>query len=337
MRNLLYGIGAVIVLLIVIGLALPPGSRVEETTKINASAATVFAQLNDFRRYSLWSPLVEVDPGVQILYSGARRGVGSTMTWNGAVAGSGTQTITASKPFERVDIVMNRGEPGEAKTWFDLAEEAGVTTVSWGFETDYGLNIPGRYLAPIFGGIVSREYQAGLERLRELAEGLPATDFSDLKLEHIIVDATEIAYVRTTSAAAPGAISEAMGESYFEILNFIDEHALEDAGAPLSIIRTYSGSELVFDAAIPVRNVADSTPREGPTVRLGFTYAGPVLRTTHVGSYRTLSETHRKIAAYLAAHGMDRSGPAWESYVSDPGSVAEDALMTEVFYPIELD
>jgi hypothetical protein len=251
-RKLLYGIGAVIVLLIVIGLALPRSSRVEVTTSINASAATVFAQVNDFRRYSLWAPLVDMDPNVQVLYSGERRGVGSTMTWNGPVAGSGTQTITASKPFERVNIVMNQGESGEAQTWFALAEDTGVTIVSWGFETDYGINILGRYFAPFFSGIVEREYQTGLVSLKELAEGLPAADFSDLQIEQLVVDATEIAYIRTTSGAAPGAISDAMGKSYFEILNFIDEHGLEDAGAPLSIIRTYSGSELVFDVLVAI-------------------------------------------------------------------------------------
>jgi len=337
MRKLLYGIVVVIVLLIVIGFALPQNGRVEVATKINANAATVFAQLNDFRRFSLWAPLLDIDPNVQVLYSGEHRGVGSTMTWSGTVAGSGTQTITASDPFERIDIVMNRGESAEANTWFVLTEDAGVTTVSWGFETNYGLNILGRYFAPLFSGVVAREYRSGLDRLKELAEGLPAANFSDLEIEQLTVEATEIAYIRTTSAAEPGAMSDAMGKSYFEILNFIDEHGLEDAGAPLSIIRNYSGSELVFDAAIPVQNVAESTPREGPAVKLGSTYDGPVLRIKHVGSYRTLGETHGKIASYLAAHGVARNGPAWESYVSDPGSVAATELITIVYYPIILE
>ena len=128
-----------------------------------------------------------------------------------------------------------------------------------------------------------------------------------------------------------------MGKAFFAILTFIDEQGLQDAGAPLSIIRTFSGSELVFDAAIPVRGTAETTPRDEPEVKLGFTYEGPVFRVRHTGSYRALTETHRKIAAYLAAHGLRRNGPAWESYVSDPGSVAEDKLITLVFYPTSPD
>ncbi len=336
-RKLLYGIAALIVVSIVIGFVLPSKSRVQVSTSIDAPAATVFAQLNDFRRFALWAPLLEIDPNVRVLYSGSRRGLGSTMTWNGAITGSGTQTIVNSIPFEQVDIVLNRGEPGEAFSRFDLAEDAGVTTVSWSFETDYGLNIVGRYFAPLFSRVVARDYQAGLDKLKQLSESLPAIDFSDLQIELIVVEAIEIAFRRTTSAADAGSIADAMGKAYFAILTFIDQQGLQDAGAPLSIIRTFSGSELVFDAAIPVRGTAESTPRDEPEVKLGFTYEGPVFRVKHTGSYRALTETHRKIAAYLAAHGLRRNGPAWESYVSDPGSVAEDELITLVFYPISPD
>ena len=48
----------------------------------------------------------------------------------------------------------------------------------------------------------------------------------------------------------------------------------------------------------------------------------------------TLGATHRKIAAYLAALGIERAGDAWESYVSDPTKVPESELLTYVYYPI---
>jgi len=54
----------------------------------------------------------------------------------------------------------------------------------------------------------------------------------------------------------------------------------------------------------------------------------------HIGSYRELATTHRKISAYLAATGIERNGPAWESYVSDPGKVPEAELLTYVYYPV---
>lgn len=335
MQKLLYGVGALIALLIVIGFALPRSHRIEVSTKIDAHPATVFALLNDFRRHALWSPLVETDPDVRMRYSGNRTGVGATMTWDGAVAGSGTQTIVESTPYKTLVIVLSPGEPGEAMSSFELVASAGATIVTWGFETDYGMNIVGRFFASMLGSIVARDYQVGLENLKDLAESLPTTDFSDLEIEHIVVEATEIAYLAAKSRPGPAAMSEAMGEAYFQILNFIDAQKLEVNGSPLSIIRTFSGAELVFDAAIPVRGVTESTARDGTTVKIGFTYEGAVIRVKHIGSYRQLTGTHRKISAYLAAHGIERNGAAWESYVSDPGDVPERDLMTYVYYPIK--
>jgi effector-binding domain-containing protein len=69
-------------------------------------------------------------------------------------------------------------------------------------------------------------------------------------------------------------------------------------------------------------------------VKIGETYAGNVIRVRHAGSYQSLGATHLKIAAYLAALGIERAGDAWESYVSDPTKVSESELLTYVYYPI---
>ena len=336
-QKLIYGIGAFFALLIIIGFALPRTHQIEVRTEIDAHQATVFALVNDFRRSSLWSPLTDTDPNARFLYSGANRGEGATVIWDGAIIGSGRQVITESRAHDYVEITINPGESGAARSWFQLTPGIGTTIVTWGFEADYGLNIVGRYFASMLGGVVARDYQAGLNALKELAESLPAADFSNIDIEHIVVEANDIALLSTTSRPEPAAISEALGQAYFQILTFIDNHGLSDAGAPLSITRSFSGAELSFDAAIPVRGVSDDTPRSGGGVTVGQTYGGPVIRVRHNGSYKLLTTTHRKISAYLAALGIERNGAAWESYVSDPGKVPEDELLTYVYYPIKVE
>ena len=334
MQKVLYGVGAVIALLIAIGLMLPAKSRVEVDIEIDAYPATVFAQVNDFRRHALWSQLAEADPNARFIYSGSSRGEGAVMTWDGAIIGSGTQTIVASRPHEHVGIVLSPGEAGEARSWFDLRPGTGTTHVTWGFEADYGMNLVGRYFASLLGGVIARDYEKGLANLKVLAESLPRVDFGDLEVEHLVVEATDIAFLPATSQPEPGAIAEAMGHAYFEILNFIDEQGLKEDGAPMSITRTFSGAALLFDAAIPVRGADGVEAGDGPGVRLGKSYAGPVIRVKHIGSYRELAMTHRRISAYLAATGIERNGAAWESYVSDPGKVPESELLTYVYYPV---
>ena len=102
-------------------------------------------------------------------------------------------------------------------------------------------------------------------------------------------------------------------------------------------MRGFAGSQLRFDAAIPVRGVTDAKPGDRAIVKLGETYSGPAIRVRHVGSYRQLGATHRKIAAYIAALGLERNGDAWETYVSDPTRVPEARLLTDVYYPVRSD
>ncbi len=334
MQKLIYGIGATLTLLIIIGFALPRTNQVSTSIEIDAHPATVFALVNDFRRVSLWSPWADTDPNARFLYSGANRGVGAVVTWDGAIIGSGNQVITESRPYEYLAIDINPGESGAARSWFELAPGVGTTIITWSFEADYGMNIVGRYFASMLGAVVARDYHDGLAALKEFAESLPAADFSDTEIEHIVVEAMDIAYLSTTSRPEPAAISAALGKAYFLILSFMDENQLSDAGAPLSITRRFNGSELVFDAAIPVRGVTEATPLDGAGVRVTRSYAGPVIRVRHTGSYKSLTETHRKISAYLAALGIERDGAPWESYVSDPAKVPEEDLLTYVYYPI---
>ena len=330
----MYVIGALVAVLIVVGLLLPRHSRVEVSTLVDAPPATVFALVNDFRRVDLWLPRTATDPNARVTFSGPNRGVGATVTWDGIVAGGGTQTIVESRANEHVATTINPGEPGEARTWFDIGREDGRTRVTWGFAHDHGLNLVGRYFAVLLSGVVKREYDSGISALKDLAESLPRTDFGDLDVEHLVVEAVQIAYLPTTSLPEPAAISEAMGKAYFEILSFIDAHGLAEAGAPLSIMRGFEGSELRFDAAIPVRGVTAETPRDGAAVRLGSTYSGPAIRIRHAGSYRQLGTTHRKIAAYFAALVLERNGDAWEIYGKDPTTVPEAGLLTDIYYPV---
>jgi effector-binding domain-containing protein/uncharacterized protein YndB with AHSA1/START domain len=319
---------------IVIGIVLPSRPRVERAILIDTHAATVFALLNDFRQVSKWSPTLGGDPNAHIDISGPPRGVGASIYWDGRIIGRGRQTIVESVPYERITVRLEPGDQAPATVTFTLSSEEGMTRVGWVRESDYGFNLVDRYFGLLQGSVITTEQEEGLARLKELAENLPHGDFSDIEIEQIVVEASDIAYLRTTSVPEATAISEAMGEAYFSVLNFIDKYGLDEAGAPLSITRTFSGSELVFDAAIPVRGLTEATPRTSEAVKIGKTYAGPVIRVKHIGPYRTLGRTHDKIAAYLAALGIKRNGDAWESYISDPVRTDEADLLTYVYYPI---
>jgi effector-binding domain-containing protein/uncharacterized protein YndB with AHSA1/START domain len=337
LSKFIYSIGVLILALAVIGLFLPSRTNVERGITIDASPATVFALLNDFHQVNKWSHWLEDDPNARFDFFGPRRGVGATFAWDGNIVGKGRQTIRESAPFERIVYELKFDDQDTATTVFELSEVDEGTLLVWTFNMDFGFNLVSRYIGLIIGGVIAENNEKGLASLKSMAEGLPRADFSNVEIEHIVVKATDIAFQPTSSVPEATAISDAMGKAYFDILVFIDENKLQEAGAPISISRAFSGSEIRFDAAIPVRGVNGDPPRSSSSVKLGKTYEGPVIRAKHIGSYRALGGTHDKIAAYLAALGIERNGDAWESYVSDPTRTDESELLTYVYYPIVVE
>ncbi len=256
------------------------------------------------------------------------------MQWDGKRLGQGGQTIVESVSNRRViaQLELDQGQP--FRSTFEIATTDAGSLVRWTCDRRFGINLVARYRGLFLESGTGKEMERGLENIRTLVESLPRADWTDIEIERLEVAPQAIAFLTETSAPNAAAISEAMGEAYFRILGFIDQHGLQEAGPPLSISRRFSGSEFVFDAAIPVRGVSDETPQSATGVQLGVTYDGPAIRGRHIGSYLDLSRTHEKIAAYLAAHGISRAGDAWESYVSDPTRTPESQLVTDIYYPV---
>ncbi|HNP37445.1 MAG TPA: SRPBCC family protein [Woeseiaceae bacterium] len=334
MHKVFYATGGLFAALLLLGLIIPRHGSFVVAGDVDANPATVFALLNDPRRKRLWLHDSEIDPNARVRYSGPQRGAGATISWDGAIAGSGTETITESRPYEFVATVINAGESSESHTWYELTDTDSGTHIDWGFSHDYGFNLVGRYMSLLLTGVMRQNYEKSLENLKILAESLPTADFAGLDIERLVVEPMQIAYKSIHALPEPAKMSAALGSAYFEIMNFMDANNLQLAGAPLSIARSFTGAKLNFDAGIPVSGTGAGTPDNQSGIRLGQTYGGEVLRVKHTGSYRQLNDTHRRIAAYLAALGIERSGDSWESYVSDPSKVEESKLLTYVYYPI---
>lgn len=329
-------LGLLIIILVTaaIGVFLPSRTSVERHISIMAPIATVFSLTNDLYQQQKWSPWPEQDPNAQFNFSGPRRGLGATLAWDGEIIGQGKQTIVESTPYSRLVNHIDFGRGAPAVATIELASDGLETTVQWSLQMDFGRNLLARYFGLFSEKLVGRDYEKGLQNLKAMAESLPQADFANLEIKEIMVEAEHIAYLPTASLPQAAVISDAMGKSFFKILGFIDRFDLQPSGPPISISRSFSGGELLFDVAIPIADNNLEDIKDDSGVQLGATYAGPALRARHVGPYRQLAATHAKIAAYIAALGIERNGDAWETYVSDPTQTEEDELITFVFYPV---
>lgn len=337
LKRLAIAVVFIIVAILVIGFLLPRTRHVERSVMIDAPAGVVFAQVNGFRHFNDWSPFVAVMPDATSTFEGPDFGVGAKMSWE--VAGPnpevGSQTIVASTPYQRVDVELDLGRQGKAQSAFLLQPEDQGTRVTWTFDTDFGLDIPGRYRGLLLDRKLGPLYAQGLSNLKRRAEALPKVDWSDLEIGITVVPSTTIAYATGDSSTNPTDISAAMAATYGLVLGFVSTNGLQIAGPPLAITNYWDERGFGFDAGIPVSGTPIRGAGPDSPVRMGETYGGRVVRAVHTGSYNDLENTSAKIEAYIVAHSLEKNGRPWDVFVSDPGNVPENELVTEMYYPVK--
>lgn len=55
----------------------------------------------------------------------------------------------------------------------------------------------------------------------------------------------------------------------------------------------------------------------------------------HKGEYGKLPETYTRLGAWIDSNGYSIAAPPYEIYLNDPGEVAPDQLLTEIYFPIK--
>jgi effector-binding domain-containing protein len=336
-KVVLLGIVGLCVVLCGVAYLLPQQCHVERSTMIAAPPATVFTLVNGYKRFNEWSPWAEMDPNAAYTYSGPATGVGAKLAWKGnpKTVGEGSQTITASKPYTSVSVDLDFGPQGIAKAAYSLTPTTIGTRVTWGLDTDLGMNPVSRWFGLMMDGMLGKDFEKGLANLKTLAESLPKHDFAGLDVEMIDAAPVRIAYVSSSAPKDEAAIGQAMGAAYGKIGAAMRQWKVQQAGAPISINKSWGDAGLEFDAAIPISAAPEPAPAPDSPVQVKETYAGKALKVVHKGAYSGMEATYDKLFAYAEASGLEQNGPPWDQYVTDPGSTPEPELLTYIYLPVK--
>jgi hypothetical protein len=171
-KRILAAIVFVAALLVFVAYLLPRHATVSRSIEIDVPPAVVYPLVSDLRRANEWSPWLEIDPDVEITFTGPADGVGQTMNWrsDNPNVGSGSQSITTLEPDSKVETALDFGEEGMAAASFELEPEGAATKVTWGFSTDLGFNPIARYFGLMFNKWIGADYEKGLAKLKTVAE-----------------------------------------------------------------------------------------------------------------------------------------------------------------------
>jgi len=347
LKKLFIVLTALIVVLVIAGQFLDTELKVERSTSISASKLAVFGTLSNLEKFNTFSPWHELDPNTQYTYGDLRSGVGASMKWvsDNPDVGTGEQRIVNIIGAERVELELEfDGWDGISKSWYQLDDVPNGTQVTWGYSGDVSKPFFIRFLAPMIQGQLETQYDEGLAKLKRLHESKPQgmspiavrskANPPDISREH--VDAQTIVFTQGSSSFETGDIANNLSTAYQNLMRFVNINAITVTGNPLALDTEKSKppTQYVFEAALPV---AADTPTFLTTDTIGVkqTYAGSVIKAIHTGSYQHLANSYASIEAYIKQEQLTKIGPRWEHYISDPGSVAEEDLITHIYVPIE--
>ncbi len=151
----------------------PDTFRVERKTTIAAPPEKVFAMIEDFHRWSEWSPWEKLDPGMTRTYGGSAKGVGATYAWSGNDdVGQGKMEVIEAVPASKLTFKLDFLKPFEAHNTgeFVLTPKDGGTEVTWSM---YG---PSPYISKLMDTVmnmdkmIGKDFEKGLANMKAAAE-----------------------------------------------------------------------------------------------------------------------------------------------------------------------
>lgn len=176
LKRILLVIAIILLVVTAIGLILPSHVHVERSITINQPQERVFSYVNNIKSWNEWSPWFELDTTASYTQAGPPSGVGAKLSWvsTNKDVGRGSMTYTEVNPPSLIKQDLNFMEEGVAQGIYTFSPEGSGTKVTWAFEFDTGFNPLLRILGKFMDGMVGKDFEKGLSKLKTILEAMPA-------------------------------------------------------------------------------------------------------------------------------------------------------------------
>lgn len=324
-------IGIILLVVIVVGLVasliMPKKVEAEATVMINASPETVWPLMSSLRAANEWSPWADLDTAATVEFSGEPGTVGEKQMWEGSGdMGKGEMEIAAIDPMKRVETNLHFMEPrdGKANAWLTMEPEGEGTKVSWGFSMD--APVPFNLLMTLGGmkGAIKKEYQKGLNKLKDMAEkkaAMPDNEIDGYTIEEGTVDAkTYLAIRKTVGWDEIGNMFQigmpALGAE-------LEKQKLQMVGAPSGIYWSWDEENKQTDMAVAMPIAAQANG--GGEMSVITLPASNVIMSDYYGSYEEMEPIYTAMDMYVKQHMLEQGEVVVEEYLTDPMSEPDTA------------
>lgn len=315
LKNILFIIVGLVVLISAAGFLLPRHSHVERSIVIDAPASAIYQILISPRAFNTWSPWMEMDTAMEVSYFGPATGVGAGFTWNSVDGGLGTGRWAISSVEENakvvIDLVFGEMDPSIATT--QLEDVQGGTKVTWTLDSDLGAGPYGRYFGLMMEPFVGSDFEKGLANLKRIIKERPTWRID--RIEESAAAPFHMLSVRETIQAEQ--IGEMLARNYAAIVRYMNERNLDVTSPPFAVYHAWpvdGKGPADVEAAIPI-----ARKDAGTTAIRGSEFAGGMIVTAYYyGPYEQSEQAHIALTSWAQEHGKILGPSPWEVYVTDP-------------------
>lgn len=310
--------------------SIPAELKVERSREINAPASKVYSEVVDLTTWKNWSYWDLMDSTNVVTYEGTPGAVGSSYSWKGDLTKEGTFEISGLEENKKMDYSIVFNGQGGGTGAFAFSENAGVTSVSYSFEMEFGFW--DRITSYFMDGIMGMALDTSLVNLKSIIESMPAEDAGNASFE--LMENTPIAYYAVTNEIPISEMnSEFFASGFAEVGQYLGKDAANVTGAPFALYHVWDTENGItkVSLALPVNSELEGNER----VVKGMTHEGTVLKAVHMGDYEGTGNVHMAIESHVNSNGLQIVGSPWEVYITDPGSEPDTAKwVTEIYYPV---
>lgn len=265
----------VFILAVIVGLFLPSHARIERSIEVSHNPQHIYDVLENFRRFPdyVGGELQAQDPSVKFTLSGPAYGTGAAIAWDGNQAIGDGKLVNKSGQMDiagnsTVTWDLTNDWRGENKVFtLQVQPRSGqrVSTVSWGYDVDYGWNLVDRYSQFWIHGKPASMIQYGLDSLQTMLAAIPNVDYGKLQPRLIQTEATPALLVSTKSSRNLDEINDAKLAAVAQLHAAMQKLGVAPAGPTRVITVEWGDVTYKFDVAIPINTATvtiDGTPHD---------------------------------------------------------------------------
>ncbi len=335
LKNTLFTLTAIIVLLLLISLVLPNTVKVERSIEVKAQSKQVFKLVNNLKEWNKWSPWHQLDSTAQFDFTAIYEGAGASFSWksNNPQLGEGSLQIVESYPDTLIKALMRFRESGVANVTFSFIPSNDACKITWAIENNSD-QIPmfyrpfSKYFFLMMDQMVGPDFEKGLGNIKKIVEATPLIYVGEFEAEKR--EFTGFNYIGIRNKLKGAEISQKLGEFYSLLQNELNQQNVKTIAAPFTINYSAFGDVYDMQAAMATEQLLNTKE----PMKSSQLAPGKWLVVKYYGNYDKISPIYQKGFEYLAQNNLKPSAAPMEFYLTDPQLEADTSKwLTEVVFP----